>query len=44
MVAGILAAIAIVSFTDIGFALYAEGSIRMQSVVTFILAVLALFA
>ena len=43
MVDGLLIAISLVSFVDIGFCIYAEGTVRMSSVTTFLLSTLALF-
>lgn len=43
MVDGLLIAISLVSFTDIGFALYSEGVVRMSSVLTLLLSAAAIF-
>ena len=43
MVDGLLIAISLVSFIDIGFALYSEGVIRMSSVSTLLLSATAIF-
>ena len=43
MVVGLLLAIAVISFVDVGFSLYAEGTVRMSSVTTLALSSLALF-
>tara|TARA_R110000796_G_scaffold17544_5_gene53877 strand:- start:3930 stop:4061 length:132 start_codon:yes stop_codon:yes gene_type:complete len=40
---GLLIAIALVSFIDIGFSLYSEGVIRMSSITTLFLSVIAFF-
>ena len=40
---GILIAITIISFVDIGFALHSDGVVRMSSVTTLLLSIIGIF-